>query len=72
MTGEETDAEYKKCPVQLNALYELNDELDALLHGSSLRGDAVDSKTVVSWLRDLHNIVRDGLEKPRYPFPERE
>ncbi len=72
MTEEEADAQYKKCPVQTNALFNLNDELDSMLHANQLRNETVDSKTVTNWFRMLHNIIRDGLERPRYPFPEKE
>ncbi len=70
MTDEEITAQYQKCPIQLNALWELQDELNFLLHANQLRSDTVDSKTVVNWLRGMHNIVQDGLERPRYPFPK--
>lgn len=72
MTEEETDAEYRKWLGQRNALSKLHDELGSLLHANQLRSDTVDSKTVVNWLRMLHDIVQDGLERPRFPFPERE
>ena len=72
MTEEESKAQYQRCPVQINALYNLNDELDSLLHANCLKSDAVDGKTVRNWLRMLHDIVRDGLERPRYPFPDKD
>lgn len=52
-----------------DALWALHDELDSLLHANQLKGETVDSKTVTSWFRMLHNIVQDGLQRPRYPFP---
>lgn len=65
MTDEEM---YQKCPVQYQALIELNDELNSVLHAQQLRSDVVDTKTVVGWLRLLHNLVQDGLQHPRYSF----
>ena len=70
MTEEEAEVQCQKCLIQTNALFNLNDEVDALLHASQLRNDTIDSKTVIGWLRMLHNIVRDGLERPHYPFPD--
>ena len=67
---EEADAIFQQCPVQYQALIELHDELNAMLHAQQLRAETVDNKTVVRWLRLLHNIVQDGLESSRLSFPE--
>jgi hypothetical protein len=64
------DAEYQKRRVQNDALWELHDELDSLLHTNQLKSDTVNSRTVTKWFRMLHNIVQDGLQRPRYPFPD--
>ena len=72
MIDETAAVDYQKCQRQNDALWELHDELDLLLHANQLRSETVDSKVVTNWFRMLHNIVQDGLERPRYPFPEQE
>ena len=46
-----------------DALWELNDELNSMLHAQQLRSELVPSSTVTEWLRLLHNIVRRGLNE---------
>jgi hypothetical protein len=68
--AEDAETVEGECWKQDDALWELHDELDSMLHAQQLRGETVDSGAVVRWLRLLHNIVQDGLQRPRYPFPE--
>lgn len=72
MTNEQTDTDYQKCRRQNDTLWEPHDELDSLLHANQLSSKMVDSEVITNWLRKLHNIVQDGLERSCYPFPEQE
>ncbi len=49
-----------------NALWELNDEIMAMLHAQQLGQDSVPSATVKEWLQDLYDIAQIGLGKPRH------
>ena len=43
-----------------------------MLNAKQLQEKTIDTKSVVGWLRLLHNIVQDGLQRPRGQFPENE
>ncbi|WP_155844912.1 hypothetical protein [Arenimonas oryziterrae] len=49
---------------EIDALWDLNDEIMSCLHSQQLKGDAIPTSVVVAWLRGFYDTTRVGLGHP--------